>query len=47
MEILRDQPIGRFGRAEEITSAVPWRCSPGARFVIGHARAVDGGHTAH
>lgn len=46
-EILRDQPIGRLGRAEEIASAVLWLCSPGASFVIGHALVVDGGFTAH
>ena len=45
-EIMRDQPIGRFGRPEEIASAL-WLCSPGASFVIGHALAVDGGFTAH
>ncbi len=46
-EILRDQPIGRLGRPEEIASAVPWLCGPGASFVVGHALAVDGGFTAH
>jgi NAD(P)-dependent dehydrogenase (short-subunit alcohol dehydrogenase family) len=46
-EILRDQPIGRLGRSEEIASAVLWLCSPGAGFVIGHALVVDGGFTAH
>ena len=45
-EILRDQPIGRLGRSEEIAAAVLWLCSPGASFVIGHALAVDGGYTA-
>ena len=46
-EIMRDQPIGRLGRPQEIASAVLWLCSPGAGFVIGHALAVDGGFTAH
>lgn len=46
-KILREQPIGRLGRPEEIASAGLWLCSPGASFVIGHALAVDGGFTAH
>jgi NAD(P)-dependent dehydrogenase (short-subunit alcohol dehydrogenase family) len=46
-EILKSQPIGRLGRAEEIAAAVLWLCSPGASFVIGHALVVDGGFTAH
>lgn len=46
-EILRDQPIGRLGRPEEIASAVLWLCSPGASFVIGHALVADGGYTAY
>src|SRR3954447_16916609 len=46
-EIMRDQPIGRLGRPEEIAAAVLWLCSSGASFVIGHALAVDGGFTAH
>ncbi len=47
MELLKDQPIGRLGRCEEIATAVLWLCSPGSSFVIGHALAVDGGYTAH
>ena len=46
-EILKEQPIGRLARPEEIASAVLWLCSPGAGFVIGHALVVDGGFTVH
>jgi NAD(P)-dependent dehydrogenase (short-subunit alcohol dehydrogenase family) len=45
-EILRDQPIGRLGRPEEIADAVLWLCSDKSSFVIGHALVVDGGYTA-
>jgi len=44
-EMMKDVPIGRLGRPEEIAAAVLWLCSPGASFVIGHALAVDGGYT--
>jgi len=46
-EFLRDQPIGRMGRVEEIAAAVLWLCSPGASFVLGVALPVDGGFVAH
>jgi NAD(P)-dependent dehydrogenase (short-subunit alcohol dehydrogenase family) len=45
-EVIKEIPIGRLGRTEEIASAVLWLCSPKAGFVIGHALAVDGGFTA-
>ncbi|MGW2938177.1 glucose 1-dehydrogenase [Streptomyces sp. NPDC001156] len=46
-EILKQQPIGRLGTADEIANAVLWLCSPAATFVIGVALPVDGGFTAH
>jgi NAD(P)-dependent dehydrogenase (short-subunit alcohol dehydrogenase family) len=46
-EFMRDQPIGRVGRADEIAGAAIWLCSPGASFVVGVALPVDGGFTAH
>ena len=45
-QVIRDIPLGRLGRAEEIASAALWLCSEGATFVIGHALVVDGGYTA-
>lgn len=45
--MLKDVPIGRLGRAEEIADAVLWLCSPAASLVVGHALVVDGGYTIH
>jgi len=36
-------PIGRFGRPEEVASAVLWLCADGASFVTGIAHPIDGG----
>lgn len=46
-ELMKEVPIARLGRPEEIASAVLWLCSPGASYVIGHALVVDGGYTIH
>jgi NAD(P)-dependent dehydrogenase (short-subunit alcohol dehydrogenase family) len=46
-EFMRDQPIGRPGRPDEIAAASLWLCSPGASFVHGVALPVDGGFVAH
>jgi NAD(P)-dependent dehydrogenase (short-subunit alcohol dehydrogenase family) len=43
--MLKDVPIGRLGRPEEIASAVLWLCSSAASLMVGHALSVDGGYT--
>ncbi|WP_250495081.1 glucose 1-dehydrogenase [Caballeronia sp. GAWG1-1] len=44
-ELMKEVPIGRLGRAEEIADAVLWLCGPTSTFVIGHALPIDGGYT--
>jgi NAD(P)-dependent dehydrogenase (short-subunit alcohol dehydrogenase family) len=46
-EFLKEQPIGRPGRPEEVAAAVLWLCSPAASLVLGVALPVDGGFVAH
>jgi NAD(P)-dependent dehydrogenase (short-subunit alcohol dehydrogenase family) len=46
-EFLKQQPIGRMGRPEEIGAAVPWLCSSASSLVLGVALPVDGGFVAH
>lgn len=43
--MLKDVPIARLGRPEEIADAVLWLCSSASGFVVGHALTVDGGYT--
>jgi NAD(P)-dependent dehydrogenase (short-subunit alcohol dehydrogenase family) len=43
--MLKDVPIGRLGRPEEVADAVLWLCSPAASLVVGHSLVVDGGYT--
>lgn len=44
-ELMKEVPMRRLGRAEEIANAVLWLCSPASSFIIGHALPVDGGYT--
>jgi NAD(P)-dependent dehydrogenase (short-subunit alcohol dehydrogenase family) len=46
-ELIKEVPIGRLGKPEEIAETVLWLCSPGANYIIGHALVVDGGYTIH
>jgi NAD(P)-dependent dehydrogenase (short-subunit alcohol dehydrogenase family) len=43
--MLKDVPIARLGRPQEIADAVLWLCSSAASLVVGHALVVDGGYT--
>lgn len=45
-ELLGRIPAGRFGEPEDLAGAVVFLCSDAARYVHGHALAVDGGWLA-
>ncbi|RMF29028.1 MAG: SDR family oxidoreductase, partial [Bacteroidetes bacterium] len=44
--ILRNTPMKRFGRPEELCGAVNWLCSSAASFVTGAVIPIDGGFSA-
>ena len=44
-EMLKQVPVARLGRPEEIASAVLWLCCDGASMVVGHTLVVDGGYS--
>jgi len=46
-ELMKEVPIGRLAKPEEVASVVLWLCSPSASYVIGQGIAVDGGFTVH
>ena len=43
--MLKEVPIGRIGRAEEIADVVLWLCSSASSLVVGQAIAADGAYT--
>lgn len=43
--MLKQVPVGRLGRPEEIANAVVWLCSDAASLVVGHTLVVDGGYS--
>ncbi|KAB2331381.1 SDR family NAD(P)-dependent oxidoreductase [Bacillus mesophilum] len=44
-ELMKQVPIARLAKAEEVASVVLWLCSSSASYVIGQAISVDGGYT--
>lgn len=45
--LLRETPLGRFGRAEEVASVVRFLCGPDSSFITGEVIQVNGGLHMH
>jgi len=46
-KIIRNTPMKRFGKAEELSGAIHFLCSDSARFITGIVLPVDGGFSAY
>ncbi len=44
-DLIKQHPMERFGRPEEVAEAAVWLCSEKASFITGQTLAVDGGFT--
>ncbi|AYJ38305.1 SDR family NAD(P)-dependent oxidoreductase [Lactiplantibacillus paraplantarum] len=46
-DLMREIPMGRLARPEEVAQVVLFLCSDAASYMVGQAVAVDGGYTIH
>jgi len=44
-EFVRNVPMGRLGREEDLTGMISFLCSDGSNYITGQVFAVDGGYT--
>lgn len=45
-ELLKAEPVGRLGSAQEVANAIVWLCSDSSSFLTGAIVPIDGGWTA-
>ncbi|ALO03836.1 SDR family NAD(P)-dependent oxidoreductase [Lactiplantibacillus paraplantarum] len=46
-DLMREIPMGRLAKPEEVAQVVLFLCSDAASYMVGQAVAVDGGYTIH